>query len=69
MDISVREKVQLIPRQMMVANAYGPPFAVTCMALEEILAEGKVKGEELVEIYELERLHEIKEGEKHATSN
>lgn len=39
MDISVREKVQLIPRQMMVANAYGPPFAVTCMALEEILAE------------------------------
>lgn len=38
-DISLREKVQLAPRQIMLNNPYEPPFAVTCMALEEILAE------------------------------
>lgn len=38
-DISFREKVQLTPRQTVLTNPYGPPFTVTCMALEEILAE------------------------------
>jgi predicted nucleotidyltransferase component of viral defense system len=38
-DVSFREKVQLPPRQMALTNPYGPPFTVTCMALEEILAE------------------------------
>lgn len=38
-DISFREKVQLPPRQIALTNPYGPPFTVTCMALEEILAE------------------------------
>lgn len=38
-DISLREKVQLASRQMTLNNPYGLPFAVTCMALEEILAE------------------------------
>jgi predicted nucleotidyltransferase component of viral defense system len=38
-DISFREKLQLPPRQTALTNPYGPPFTVTCMALEEILAE------------------------------
>ena len=38
-DISFRERVQLVPRQMAVPNPYGLPFAVSAMALEEILAE------------------------------
>ncbi len=38
-DISFRERVQLPPRQMALSTPYGPPFSVTCMALEEILAE------------------------------
>ena len=38
-DISFRERVQLPPRQMALTTPYGPPFSVTCMALEEILAE------------------------------
>lgn len=38
-DISFREKVQLSPRQTALTNPYGPPFTVTCMALEEIMAE------------------------------
>lgn len=38
-DISFRERVQLPPRQMMLTTSYHPPFAVTCMALEELLAE------------------------------
>jgi len=38
-DISFREIVQLPPRQMALSTPYGPPFSVTCMALEEILAE------------------------------
>jgi len=38
-DISFREKVQMTPRWMMVATPYGPSFGVTCMTLEEILAE------------------------------
>ncbi len=31
--------MQLPPRQTALTNPYGPPFTVTCMALEEILAE------------------------------
>lgn len=38
-DVSFREKAQLSPRQMALTSPYGPPFTVTCMALEEILAE------------------------------
>jgi len=38
-DISFRERVQLLPRQTALTNPYGLPFTVTCMALEEILAE------------------------------
>jgi len=38
-DISFREKVQLPPHQTALTNPYGPPFTVTCMALEEIMAE------------------------------
>ncbi len=38
-DISFRERVQLPPRQMALSTPYGPPFSVTCMALEEMLAE------------------------------
>ncbi len=38
-DISFRERVQLSPRQAALTNPYGPPFMVTCMTLEEILAE------------------------------
>lgn len=38
-DVSFRERVQLPPRQTALTNPYGPPFTVTCMALEEILAE------------------------------
>lgn len=38
-DISFRERVQLPPRQMEFATSFGPGFRVTCMALEEILAE------------------------------
>jgi len=38
-DISFRERVQLPPHQATLNNPYGPPFTVTCMALEEILAE------------------------------
>lgn len=38
-DISLRERIQLPPRQTALTNPYGPPFTVTCMALEEILAE------------------------------
>ena len=38
-DISFREQVQLPPRQMILTTSYSPPFAVTCMAIEEILAE------------------------------
>lgn len=38
-DISFREQIQLVPRQMMLTTIYGLSFPVTCMALEEILAE------------------------------
>jgi hypothetical protein len=38
-DISFRETVQLKPRQAILRSPCLPPFAVTCMALEEILAE------------------------------
>jgi len=38
-DISLRERIQLPPHQMALTAPYGPPFTVTCMALEEILAE------------------------------
>lgn len=38
-DISFRERVQLPPRQTTLTNPYGPAFVVTCMALEELLAE------------------------------
>ncbi|MFW6115586.1 MAG: nucleotidyl transferase AbiEii/AbiGii toxin family protein [Chloroflexota bacterium] len=38
-DVSFREKIQLMPRRMVLTTVYGPSFAVTCMALEEILAE------------------------------
>ncbi len=38
-DISFRERVQLPPCQVAVTSPYFPPFVVTCMALEEILAE------------------------------
>jgi predicted nucleotidyltransferase component of viral defense system len=38
-DISFREGVQLPPHQTALNNLYGPPFTVTCMALEEMLAE------------------------------
>jgi predicted nucleotidyltransferase component of viral defense system len=38
-DVSFRESVQLTPRQVVLSTSYVPPFAVTCMALEEILAE------------------------------
>jgi predicted nucleotidyltransferase component of viral defense system len=38
-DISFREKVQMAPRQMTVTTSYGLSFSVTCMVLEEILAE------------------------------
>jgi predicted nucleotidyltransferase component of viral defense system len=31
--------VQLSPLRAALTNPYGPPFTVTCMALEEILAE------------------------------
>jgi predicted nucleotidyltransferase component of viral defense system len=38
-DISFREKVQLLPHQTVLTTTHVPPFSVTCMALEEILAE------------------------------
>ncbi len=38
-DISFREKVQRAPHQLEMTTAFLPPFRVTCMALEEILAE------------------------------
>jgi predicted nucleotidyltransferase component of viral defense system len=38
-DISLREKVQVPPRQVLVDTPYDLSFTVTCMALEEILAE------------------------------
>lgn len=38
-DISFRESVLLTPRQLVMSTSYVPPFTVTCMALEEILAE------------------------------
>jgi predicted nucleotidyltransferase component of viral defense system len=38
-DVSFRETVQLAPRESVLSTPYVPPFAVTCMALEEILAE------------------------------
>ena len=38
-DISFRERVQLPPRQTALTNPYSPSFTVTCMALEELLAE------------------------------
>lgn len=38
-DISFGERVQLPPRQAALTDPYGPPFTVTCMTLEEILAE------------------------------
>jgi predicted nucleotidyltransferase component of viral defense system len=38
-DVSFREPIQLPPRQAVLSTAYLPSFAVTCMALEEILAE------------------------------
>jgi len=38
-DISFREKVQMAPCWTTVATAYGLSFGVTCMALEEIVAE------------------------------
>ena len=38
-DVSFRESVQLAPRQAMLRTPYAPAFAVTCMAVEEILAE------------------------------
>jgi predicted nucleotidyltransferase component of viral defense system len=38
-DISLREKVQVPPHQALVETPYDLSFTVTCMALEEILAE------------------------------
>jgi predicted nucleotidyltransferase component of viral defense system len=38
-DISFRESVLLTPRQLVMSTSYVPSFTVTCMALEEILAE------------------------------
>jgi predicted nucleotidyltransferase component of viral defense system len=38
-DVSFRETVELAPRESVLSTPYAPPFAVTCMALEEILAE------------------------------
>jgi predicted nucleotidyltransferase component of viral defense system len=38
-DVSFRETIHLTPRQAMLRSPYLPPFTVTCMALEEILAE------------------------------
>ena len=38
-DISFREQVQLPPHQIALTTSYCPPFVVTSMALEEILAE------------------------------
>ena len=38
-DISFREKIQRGPLQLEMNTVYVPPFPVTCMALEEILAE------------------------------
>lgn len=38
-DISFREAVQLPPREVVLSTVYSPPFPVTCMALEELLAE------------------------------
>jgi len=38
-DVSFRESVQLAPRQAVLSTPYVPSFTVTCMALEEILAE------------------------------
>jgi len=38
-DISFRERIQLSPRRMVLSTFHQPPFTVTCMALEEILAE------------------------------
>jgi predicted nucleotidyltransferase component of viral defense system len=38
-DVSFRESVLLAPRQLVMSTSYVPPFTVTCMALEEILAE------------------------------
>lgn len=38
-DISFCERVQVAPRRKTVTTPYGPSFSVTCMALEEILAE------------------------------
>ena len=38
-DISFREPIQLPPRQAVLSTPYLPSFAVTCMPLEEILAE------------------------------
>ena len=38
-DVSFRETVQRAPRETLLSTPYVPPFVVTCMALEEILAE------------------------------
>lgn len=38
-DISFREQVHVPPLQVLVETPYGLTFTVTCMALEEILAE------------------------------
>jgi predicted nucleotidyltransferase component of viral defense system len=38
-DISLREKAQVPPRQVLVKAPYDLSFTVTCMTLEEILAE------------------------------
>ena len=38
-DISLREKVQVPPLQVLVETPYDLSFTVTCMTLEEILAE------------------------------
>jgi predicted nucleotidyltransferase component of viral defense system len=38
-DISFRERVQLAPRRLILYNPYGSSFEVTCMTLEEIMAE------------------------------
>lgn len=38
-DVSFREDVQLAPRRARLTTSYLPSFTVTCMALEEILAE------------------------------
>jgi len=38
-DISFCERVQVAPRRMTVTTPYGPSFSVTCIAIEEILAE------------------------------